>query len=253
MIPMGELSPVERLKLFGYCLIEDAIPSERADALAAEAVELHEKLRGAPNLEIQSGNYETLFGLMNFCSAAMCELPVNRAVLDTVEALLGKDAQICEAGTKIVRPGYPGQQVHSDGENAQLGFAVLAMINTMWMLTDFTVENGATLIAPFSHFAKQLPPQALTVHSQYMVPVTGRKGSVFLWNGGTWHGAGPSSTSANPRIGLNAAYVAGWFNVRDKNHIKVRTEVYQKMPPLLQDKLRRQQASSTIGELANSI
>jgi ectoine hydroxylase-related dioxygenase (phytanoyl-CoA dioxygenase family) len=245
---MGELSPAERLKLYGYCLIEDAISPAKADALAAEFIALHERLKGIPNLESHVG-YETLFGLMNYSELAW-ECPVHPSVLGPVEELLGKDAQLCEVGSKIVRPGFRGQAVHSDGENAQVGFAVLAHVNTMWMLTDFTVENGATVIAPFSHLARRLPPPEITVSNKHMMPVTGRKGTVFLWNGGTWHGAGPSSATAGVRVGLNASYTAGWFNVRDKNHIKVRSEIYEKMPPRLQEKLRRQQASTTIGELA---
>jgi hypothetical protein len=129
---MTELSPVEQLRLYGYCLIEDAISADKADAMAAEFIKLHQRLKGAPNLEMQVG-YETLFGLMNY-SELSWECAVHPAVLGVVEELLGKDAQLCEAASKIVRPGYGGQGVHSDGENAQVGFAVLAHINTMWML-----------------------------------------------------------------------------------------------------------------------
>jgi ectoine hydroxylase-related dioxygenase (phytanoyl-CoA dioxygenase family) len=245
---MSELSPAERLKLYGYCLIEDAISAEKADAIAGDCIRLHEKLKGVPNLSTDGGTYETLFGLMNY-SELSWECPVHPAVLGVVEELLGKDAQLCEVGSKIVRPGYRGQAVHCDGENAQLGFAVLAHVNTIWMLTDFTVENGATVVAPFSHHARQQPPREITFANKHMVPVIGRKGTLFLWNGSTWHGAGPNASSADVRVGLNASYTAGWFTVRDRNHIKVRPEVYKKMPPRLQEKLRSQQNSSTISEL----
>ena len=42
------------------------------------------------------------------------------------------------------------------------------MINTIWMLTDFTIENGCTRVVPMSHRSGVFPPPffnlSLTFH-----------------------------------------------------------------------------------------
>ena len=53
--------------------------------------------------------------------------------------------------------------------------AVPGMINTIWMLTDFTIENGATGVVPMSHRSRlKRPPSEITPESPLIKPVTGR-------------------------------------------------------------------------------
>jgi ectoine hydroxylase-related dioxygenase (phytanoyl-CoA dioxygenase family) len=109
------------------------------------------------------------------------------------------------------------------------------MINTMWMITDFTAENGATLVAPFSHRARRRPPRGMNQADSLLRPVTGRRGSVFLWHGGIWHANGANRTSDQHRMGLNIAYYPAWWNLaREGGHQPVHPEVFERMPAELQ-------------------
>ncbi len=66
---------------------------------------------------------------------------------------------------------------------------------TMWLLDDLTVENGGTGILPYSHLTGHRPPPEI-VHRwlEEAEILTGRRGSVMVMNGKTWHTARPNVT-----------------------------------------------------------
>jgi hypothetical protein len=56
---------------------------------------------------------------------------------------------------------------------------------TIWMLDDFTVENGATAIAPCSHRKLHPPPEKEKWRDDAEI-VTGVRGSVLVAHGAYW-------------------------------------------------------------------
>jgi ectoine hydroxylase-related dioxygenase (phytanoyl-CoA dioxygenase family) len=105
------------------------------------------------------------------------------------------------------------------------------MINTIWMLSDFTAANGGTGIVPMSHRSRlKSPPPEVGPDSPLIKPIEGAAGSVLLWHGGAWHQA-RANTSEEVRIGLNIAYYPRWFNNWiEGGHQPVWPETYQRMP-----------------------
>jgi ectoine hydroxylase-related dioxygenase (phytanoyl-CoA dioxygenase family) len=80
--------------------------------------------------------------------------------------------------------------------------------NTLWMLDDFTPENGALRVVPGSHRFCRLPVEALAdplADRPEQVHVIGRAGSVVILNAHTWH-AGTANRSDRSRIALHAFY-----------------------------------------------
>lgn len=69
--------------------------------------------------------------------------------------------------------------------------------NTVWMLTDFTPDNGAIRVVPGSHRWGQLPQQAMedpnATHPDERL-LTGRAGTVVVMNAHLWHGATANQT-----------------------------------------------------------
>ena len=103
--------------------------------------------------------------------------------------------------------GNPTQALHADwgGERDKAH-----VVNSMWMLDDFTEENGATRIVPGSH---RDPRRVGEIHPDRQSPfkgeirLTGKASSVGVFNGNAWHS---SSTSINGkhRRTLHCAFIA---------------------------------------------
>ena len=107
----------------------------------------------------------------------------------------------CFAGMHGRNPltGFGQQGLHSDWPRAPDQRAV--MLTALWMLDDFTPENGATRVVPGSHWitrplAKDLA-QPFAKHPGEKV-VTGRAGSLLMFNAYLWH-SGRRNDSNGPR------------------------------------------------------
>ena len=63
------------------------------------------------------------------------------------------------------------------------------MMNTVWMLDDFSAENGGTRVVPGSHKSGlEAPPEGFCVRHVHQSHAPA--GSVLVFNGQCWHGGG---------------------------------------------------------------
>jgi hypothetical protein len=80
--------------------------------------------------------------------------------------------------------------------------------NTVWMLDDFTTENGALRCVPGTHRLGQLPQNVLAdpyaPHPNEIL-VTGKAGDVVVMNAHTWHG-GTANRTDKPRRALHGFF-----------------------------------------------
>jgi ectoine hydroxylase-related dioxygenase (phytanoyl-CoA dioxygenase family) len=88
--------------------------------------------------------------------------------------------------------------------------------NTMWALTDFTADNGATRVVPGSHRG----PKPQYGGEYESVPAVMPKGSVLVWHGRLWHGGGANATGAD-RVGIAMNYCAGWVRQQENQQLGV--------------------------------
>src|SRR5690606_35243367 len=88
--------------------------------------------------------------------------------------------------------------------------------NTMWALTDFTDENGATRLVPGSHRWPDPDPR----QRYETVPATMRRGSVLVWHGSLWHGGGANRT-AERRIGHACNDCAGFIRQQENQQLGI--------------------------------
>jgi len=96
-------------------------------------------------------------------------------------------------------PGFGQQGLHSDCLPGERNECIL--ITALWMLDDFTPENGATRVVPGSHriarpVAKDYA-QPLAKHRDEKI-IVGCAGSVLMFNGYLWH-SGRRNESKGPR------------------------------------------------------
>jgi ectoine hydroxylase-related dioxygenase (phytanoyl-CoA dioxygenase family) len=129
-------------------------------------------------------------------------------LLEYVRYVLGPEIKLSSLNARSADPGSDaGQPLHVDMAAVpdERGYWVC---NTVWMLDDFTSENGATRVVPGSHTWGKRPQDVLddpmAPHPQEVL-VTGRAGSVAVMNAHVWHGGTANRTSA-PRLAMHAFY-----------------------------------------------
>jgi len=101
--------------------------------------------------------------------------------------------------------GHPGQQLHIDSNLP--GNSYCLILNVLWLLDDFTFENGATRVVPGSHKWKTFPADGEKHPDE--VRVTGKKGGALVFNANLWHGGAENSTDET-RWAVALGY-ARWF------------------------------------------
>lgn len=127
-----------------------------------------------------------------------------------------------------VGPGSESQMIHRDQwafDFFQFPVGFDATFATMWALTDFTEENGATRVIPDSHkHANDLKYELKDTIAAEM-----KKGSVLIYTGSLYHGAGSNSTDDN-RIGLIVHYSLAWLRQEENQYIGTPDEVLKSLP-----------------------
>lgn len=221
---------VDHLMTLGYCVLEDRIPKEIAASMAQRFLGLHADPKYRAYI-VGDEYYQTLFGMMNLDDRVWTCVS-HPDVVGIARRILGPNCRAVEACSKPTWPGAPARELHVDSAKE---FArvpdVPWMINTMWMLTDFTVENGATGVVPMSHHSRlKQPPSSITPDHPLVKPITGRAGSVLLWHAGAFHVA-RANTSEQLRHGLNIAYYPRWMNHWiESGYQPLWPKTYERMP-----------------------
>jgi ectoine hydroxylase-related dioxygenase (phytanoyl-CoA dioxygenase family) len=112
-------------------------------------------------------------------------------VIEGVRQVLGPEFKLSSLNARSADPNTDvGQPLHVDmGAIAdEKGYWVC---NTVWMLDDFTSENGATRMIPGSHRWRTRPQDVLAdplaTHPNEVL-LTGKAGSVAIMNAHLWHG-----------------------------------------------------------------
>ena len=129
-------------------------------------------------------------------------------MLDLVRHVLGSDCKLSSLNARSADPNTDvGQPLHVDmgAVPDDKGYWVC---NTVWMLDDFTPENGPTRMIPGSHKWGTRPQDVLAdplaPHPQEVM-LTGKAGSIAVMNAHMWHG-GTANRTESPRLAMHAFY-----------------------------------------------
>lgn len=131
----------------------------------------------------------------------------------------------------ITREGNRGHRVIPEALAQNKSISPAVVCNAMWMIDEFSEENGATLVVPGSHLSGREPDNILDVEENW-VSAQGTSGTVCIFEGRTWHSTGVNSTDA-PRIGLTTNFCAPQFRQQDNSPFGVRPEVLEDAPDRL--------------------
>ncbi len=142
-----------------------------------------------------------------------------------------------------LRPGQSSQYVHRDrwawGKYLK---DIEPQFNTIWALTDFTEENGATQVVPGSVDW----PDERTPRPEEICQATMRAGSVLVYSGSVFHGGGENRAGAD-RMGINITYCLGWLRQEENQYLSCPPEIAKDLPKALQDLLGYTLGSYALG------
>lgn len=148
--PTQNLKELTRdLDVAGYCFVAEALGREQIDRLLTriqEQAEAEAKQFGLARDPV----YTTVENLLNK-GAVFRSLIEHSLVSELIAYLLGEDYLLSLFDARGIGPGHGAQALHSDQNIIPDRTSVPFIANALWMLVDFTEENGATRVLPGSH------------------------------------------------------------------------------------------------------
>ncbi len=212
----------------GCVVIDRVLDRATIDALRSEMAPY---VAATPNGEDAFDGFETKRAGMLVARAPTARgVIMNTTVLEVAARALSHASAFQLHITAIIEvgPGAAAQPIHRD----QWAFDFFpfpvghdSTCATMWALTDFTEENGATRVIPGSHKLEN----RLEFSQPDTEPAEMDAGSVLLYTGSLYHGAGANRTNS-VRSGLIVHYSLGWLRQEENQYLSVPPDVLQTLP-----------------------
>jgi ectoine hydroxylase-related dioxygenase (phytanoyl-CoA dioxygenase family) len=230
----GDATALDLLRSNGYVIFDSLLSQAAVDRLCGE---LEPWFMDTPRCQGDFYGWATTrFGSVLLKSPATHELVLHPLMLSIMGEVLGPHCDWYQLNlTQAVRlhPGQRQQVPHRDEEMWPCHKSgVEYLVNVMWALSDFTADNGATLVWPRSHFrglSRQIDPaQAIRA----VMP----RGSALVYLGSLTH-CGGANRSQQPRTGLIFSYCLGWLKPYENPFLSYPPAVAKTFPPPLRDLL----------------
>ena len=226
---------LRQIEMDGFCVLEDVIPADvvgdvRESVVAAqeakreEAAADQEKTR-AQGHRIGNPGVASMRQVLNETQGAAPYLADSR-LMEIVSALFGPWPRIsctdvvintCGCSRGYWHADWPYNHTNASNLPAPYPDAVMHL-STIWMLSEFTAENGGTLVIPGSHRTLDNPASGemdgvdQDAPWPTEMPVTGSAGSVFIADSRLWHAVAANVSDAD-RVALLIRYAPWWLNL----------------------------------------
>lgn len=197
-LPLGIVLSAEQVEAFNARI---------AELLAAEGEAAGSELTASGNIRHRTEQgVDRLSDLVN--KDPMFEICFTHPrVLAAVRHVIGEAFKLSSLNYRAAQPGDGLQALHVDWPEA-VEPGAYQVCNSIWLLDDFTEENGATRIVPGSHRWGETPQDALedpTAPHPDEIQVVAPAGSVVIFNSHTWHG-GTRNRTDHPRRAMHAYF-----------------------------------------------
>ncbi len=228
----------------GAVILRDMLTPAEVDQVLSETLPYIEATRNGQDKFV--GRLTTRTGALVARSPACRDLVTNPSVLKVAKTFLSPYCariQLHLGQIIRIRPGQPKQDIHRDrwawGTYLK---SIEPQFNTMWAMTDFTLENGATQVLPGS---MDWPDDRVGDKSE-IARAEMTRGSVLLYTGSVFHGAG-ANESDRDRIGMNITYSLAWLRQEENQYLSCPPEIAKTVAPELQDLLGYTLGSYALG------
>lgn len=128
-------------------------------------------------------------------------------LLAAIQHVLGDQFKSSSLNSRAALPGHGRQGLHADWGGA-VAPGDYFVCNSIWLLSDFTRENGATRVVPGSHrcgqTATDMMSDTIADHPD-QVQLIGEAGTVVVFNSHLWHG-GMKNETGTPRRAMHSYF-----------------------------------------------
>lgn len=210
----------------GYLPLPNILDPEHIAALNARLAELLAEEGDNAGKEVhQEAGTDRLSDLVNK-SPLFDVCYTNPRLLAGIAHVLGGDLKLSSLNARAALPGQGLQGLHADWGGA-VEPGDYQVCNSIWLLDDFTPENGATRVVPGSQRSGKMPGQVMQNPSDPHpdeVVLNAPAGTVVIFNSHTWHG-GTLNRTDNPRRALHSYFTRRRHNQQldQKKYIRPET------------------------------
>ena len=196
------------LDTYGIARIADALDAVQLDALRTRLTEQAECERAAGVGFFDSGGANQRLWNLPSKGEVFCDLLRTELVRTLVRHVLDGDYCLSSHTANIAGPGGEPMVLHTDQGYTPRSVDMALTMNVMWMLVDFTDENGGTRLVPGSHRLQTEPPRDTEIAT---VAGTGPAGTALVFDGRIWHGTGANTTADQYRFGVLTYFCRPWL------------------------------------------
>ena len=213
---------VAHLRRHGYAIVDNLVPDELMDQIGQE---LDPFIAATPTGNDEfDGSQTRRTGALVARSPASRDLVMHPMAVAVAKGFLSHASAVQLHLTQVITcaPGETRQRMHRD----QMAFDLYpfssdyhVQCNTIWALSDFSLENGATHIKPGSSAVSDEEAEAIPEFQAEMP-----RGSVLFYEGKVVHAGGANRTDSL-RQAINIAYAVGWVRQEENQYISVPPEI----------------------------
>ncbi len=221
----------------GYVVLPDLLSRNQAKAARDLILELAAQEKQDGRLVIQ-GKKERLYGLI-YKGDVFADLVLDKLILSIIEAILGEDIILGGFSAHILHPGAKRMGIHVDYPYWAMAdpfpkYPILE-IQVIWMMEDFTANNGAPLFVPGSQNLAAKPNAEQ--FEQTAKKITGTAGTAIISHGLSWHDTSENK-SDRPRVSLLGNYTPQYIHPLENNLFNHQLATITNASPKLKQLLR---------------
>ena len=213
-------------------IIENVISKDTVETLKSELVPyLSKEVFGRDEFTgLSTKRVGALIARSNTCR----DLALNPLVINVAKQYLEPFAdgyQLHFTSAVSIGPSETKQVLHRDRGiwGGYLPRKIEPLMSTIWAVTEFTRDNGATQIVPGSHkWEKEREPDDTEIAYAEMNP-----GSVLLYTGTVLHGGGANKTASEIRTGVFLHYALNWLRQEENQYLSCPPEIAKELSPEL--------------------
>jgi ectoine hydroxylase-related dioxygenase (phytanoyl-CoA dioxygenase family) len=196
-------SAIKELSDIGFAIIPGPVATEHLTTLVAA---YDAAIATAKEEDVKNGSTSTRIRDFVNRGAKFDDLYIYRPVLEACCRVIGRPFRLSTMHARTVRARSQAQVLHVDYARDAIGWT---MIGFIFMVDEFSGDNGATRFLPASHHWSNVPDKIIKDSQEdyeNQILACGPPGSMIIYNGAVWHGHAANS-SDRPRRSIQGAYI----------------------------------------------